>query len=217
MSAHLIYTVLNQFFRINPFIINEMQTTITIKSPNTLHSASSFITGRFSPRSFSEKAISTESLQTLFESASWAASANNEQPWEYHYAHHGTEGFKKIWDCLLPGNQPWAKNAAALVVAVTRKTFAVSGKPNVAAEHDLGMANANLLLQARNLDIFGHPMGGFDKPKTVEMLGLDENRLPVCVIALGYLGAPDKLEEPFKTRETTPRTRKPLGDFIFAL
>ena len=137
----------------------------------------------------------------------------NEQPWEYYYAHRGSDGFQKIWECLMPGNQPWAKNAAVLVVAVSRNTHAANGKHNVTALHDLGMANATLLLQARSLGIFGHPMGGFDPAKATALLQLDENRSPVCVFALGYLDDPEKLEEPFKTRELTPRSRKPVEEF----
>jgi nitroreductase len=185
-----------------------------IKAAHTHYEVASFITERFSPRAFSEKNISETLMNTLFEAASWAASANNEQPWAYYFAHKNTEGFDKIADCLMPGNQVWAKHAAALVVTVAKKTFERNGNNNVAAEHDLGMANATLLLQARALDVFAHPMGGFDKIKAAEMLGLEENSVPICVLALGYLGNAEQLEEPFKSRELTPRSRKPLDEFV---
>ncbi len=185
-----------------------------IKAAHTQNDVASFITKRFSPRAFSEKSLSETVMNTLFEAASWAASANNEQPWMYYFAHKNTEGFDKIWSCLMPGNQPWAKNAAALVVTVARKTFERNGSNNMAAEHDLGMANATLLLQARDLDVFAHPMGGFDKIKAAEMLDLDENSLPICVLALGYLGDVEQLEEPFKSRELSGRSRKPLAEFV---
>lgn len=185
-----------------------------IKAAHTQYDVAPFITNRFSPRAFSEKSISETTMNTLFEAASWAASANNEQPWAYYFAHKNTEGFDKIWSCLMEGNQPWAKNAAALVVTVARKTFERNGKNNVAAEHDLGMANATLLLQTRALDVFAHPMGGFHKDKTIEMLGLDENNVPICVLALGHLGDAEQLEEPFKSRELTPRSRKSLEKFV---
>lgn len=188
--------------------------TTKIKAALTQFDVATFITERFSPRAFSEKSISNEAINTIFEAASWAASANNEQPWEFYYAHKGTEGFQKIWESLMGGNQPWAKDAAALVVTVARKTFAANGTANASALHDLGMANATLLLQARALDIFGHPMGGFDRVKAAEILNLDEDRMPVCVIALGYLGDAEQLIEPFKTRELTPRSRKSVDQFV---
>lgn len=169
---------------------------------------------RWSARSYSPKAISKEDASTLFEAASWAASANNEQPWEYIYAHKGTPGFDTIWEGLLPGNQPWNKNAAILIAAIARKTIAATGNPNGYADHDLGMANAHLLLQASSMEIHGHIMGGFDKAKLTAALNLTEDQALVCVISLGYLDAPEKLEEPFKTRELTPRSRKSVTAFV---
>ena len=188
--------------------------TTKIKAAQTQFDVAPFITDRFSPRAISEKSISNEAMNTIFEAASWSASANNEQPWEFYYAHKGTEGFEKIWASLMAGNQPWAKDAAALVITVARKTFAANGTANGSALHDLGMANATLLLQARALDIFGHPMGGFDRIKATEILNLDEDRIPVCVIALGYLGDAEQLIEPFKTRELSPRSRKTIDQFV---
>ncbi|MBL7817921.1 MAG: nitroreductase family protein [Saprospiraceae bacterium] len=191
--------------------------TKEIKAAKTQYGVASFITDRFSPRAFSDKEISAETMNTLFEAASWAASANNEQPWVYYFAHKNTEGFNRLFDCLMPGNRPWAKDAAVLVVSAARKTFAANGNNNVAAAHDLGMANAQLLLQACAMDIYGHPIGGFDKQKTAEFLEMGENLQPLCMFALGYLGDAEQLEEPYKSRELSERTRKPLSEFVNAL
>ncbi len=188
--------------------------SINIKKATTDHPIHELICSRWSARSFSEKAIWQEDLETLLAAASWAFSANNGQPWRYVYAHHSdTEAFQKIWSCLMPGNQPWCANAAVLMVSLMRKQFD-NGKPNATAMHDLGAANATLMLQAISMSIYGHPMAGFDREKTIEALGLDTDLVePVAFIALGYLDEADKLEEPFKTRELTPRTRKSLGEF----
>lgn len=194
-----------------------MSNTIHVKAAQTEFPVAAFITDRFSPRAFSDKNIEQEVLNTLFEAASWAPSAMNDQPWEYVYAHRGTVAFDQLWECLMPGNQPWAKNAAALVVSIARTHYASNGAPNSAALHDVGMANAQLLLQARAMDIFGHPMGGFVSEKVKTLLGLDEQHTPVLIFALGYLGSADTLEEPFKTRELTPRSRKPVGHFVRGL
>jgi hypothetical protein len=35
------------------------------------------------------------------------------------------------------------------------------------------------------------------------------------VVALGYIGDPEQLEEPFRSRELAPRQRKPLPEFAF--
>jgi nitroreductase len=187
-----------------------------IKIANTKHDVLDLIKNRWSPRSFSDKVISQEDLQTLFEAGGWAASANNEQPWQYYYASNGNEGFVPIADSLFAGNKTWAEHADVLIVAVARKTFEANQLENTTAIHDLGMANAHLLLQASYLGIYSHMMGGFDKPKISEVLGLTDKQEAVAVIALGYLDEADKLEEPFRTRELTPRVRKPLSDFVFS-
>lgn len=169
---------------------------------------------RWSPRAFSEKLVSEEDLNTIFTGASWAASAMNEQPWQYVYAVRGTPGFHSLWECLLPGNKPWTKQAAVLFVAMQRHTFNSSGKQNKWATHDVGMANAQLLLQATSLNIFGHLMAGFDAEKLKTLLELGDNISPVCMGVLGYLGEPDQLEEPYKSREKAPRSRKALEEFV---
>lgn len=184
-----------------------------IKQANTERPIHDIILSRWSARSFSEKAIAQADVETILEAATWAFSANNSQPWHYVYAHHAdTEAFQKIWSCLMPGNQPWCANAAVLMVSCIHKVNA-EGKPNNWAMHDLGAANATLMLQATSMGIYGHPMAGFDKAKTIETFSLNAEILePVAFIALGYLDEPEKLGEPFRTRELTPRTRKGVAE-----
>ena len=189
----------------------------TIKIAKTIYPVLDVIKNRWSARAFSNKTINDEELNTLFEAASWAASANNEQSWQYIYAKKGTGAFDNIWNCLLPGNQPWAKHAAALIVAVARKTFEANNAVNAYAGHDLGMANAHLLLQARTMNIYCHPMAGFNKIKLTENLNLSDDQEAFCVIATGFLADAETLEEPFKTRELTERKRKNIAEFTFKL
>ena len=189
----------------------------SIKIPNTEFPVLDIIKNRWSARAFSKELITDTKIYTLLEAASWAASANNEQPWQYIYTHRGSEGFDKIWSCLMHGNQPWAINAAAFVISMARTTFHATQKVNFLASHDLGMANAHLLLQARSMDIYSHPMAGFDKIKLKETLKIGETLDPICVIALGYITGAESLEEPFKTRELTPRTRNAISEFVVKL
>jgi nitroreductase len=170
------------------------------------------IQNRWSPRSFSDKQLSVDELNTLFEAASWAFSANNAQPWTYIYAFKGSEGFEKLVNCLMPGNQPWAKNASVLMLSVANKMM--GERPYHVAKHDVGAANATLALQATSMGIYSHLMGGFSAEKAIETFGIDtEKQEPIVMIALGYLGEAEKLEEPFLSRELAPRTRKPLEEF----
>jgi nitroreductase len=185
-----------------------------IKKAKTDFPVLKVIKDRWSARSFSEKPIAMETLKTIFEAASWAASANNEQPWQYIYSIKGNEGFKKICNCLREGNQPWAKKAAVLVVAIARNTFELNQSLNDWAVHDVGMANAHILLQAVSMDIYCHPMAGFTKELVIKTTNLSPTQEPICIIAMGYLGEATALEEPFKEREMTKRSRKKLSEFV---
>lgn len=186
-----------------------------MKHAPTSYPVHELIRKRWSPRSFASYPVAPETLNQVFEAASWAASAMNEQPWRYLYAHHAdTETFGKMVDCLLPGNQPWAKNAPVLILALA-KTHYDNGNANGAALHDLGLANANLILEATAVGLHGHFMGGFDANRTRELFGLPETLQPVAFIALGYLGEAQQLEEPFLTREKAARQRKGVADIAF--
>lgn len=65
------------------------------------------------------------------------------------------------------------------------------------------------------MHIYGHMMGGYDRVKTKKEFNIPEGYDTAIFMALGYLDNPDTLEEPFKTRELTPRSRKALGEIVF--
>lgn len=183
-----------------------------IKIPATQYPILDIFKNRWSARSFSEKNISEQDINTILEAATWAASALNEQPWRYWIAKKGTDAFLKIWNCLMPGNQPWAKNADSYVITFASRLSEKDQTINPYAHHDLGLANAHLLLQAQALDIYSHPMAGFKKELLIQELEIPDTLDPIIVIALGYLDTPEKLEEPFFTRETSPRSRRSLSE-----
>lgn len=177
----------------------------------------SLIRERWSPRSFSEKEISREELDTLLEAATLAFSANNQQPWHYVYAFRGSEGFDTLWNTLAPGNQPWAKKAAVLMISFARK-INEKGAPNPWSHHDLGAANATLVLQALSMGIYAHLMAGFSKDAAISATSTDASVWePVAAISLGYPGDADALEEPYLGREKAPRTRKAIEEISIQL
>lgn len=184
----------------------------TVKTAHTFHPVIDLIKNRWSPRSFFQEEIEQNDLNTILEAASWAPSANNEQPWHYIYAHRGSAGYETLKNALAPANAAWAKDAAVLIAAIARKTFAANDTANRSAMHDLGLANAHLLLQASSMNIYGHLMGGFDREKLTADLGLTTDQDAVCLIALGFLDVPEKLEEPLRSRETQARQRKALEE-----
>ena len=172
------------------------------------------ISKRWSPRAYDETTLTKEDLLPLFEAARWAASSMNEQPWRYIYALRGTEAFDKLWNGLLPGNQAWADKAAALIVSIVRTTNSRTGAVNSIALHDVGMANAQLVLQATAQDLSVRMMGGIDRLKIKEVIEIEGNEDIVCLMALGKAGSPEILDEPYRSRETAPRDRKPIDSMI---
>ena len=180
--------------------------TDALKEAPTTHPVHPLVRRRWSARAFGEASIGDDELATLLEAAAWAPSAMNEQPWRFRHARRGTPAFDALWDLLKPGNQPWTRNAALLIAISGVKHHARNEAPNASWQHDVGLATANLLLQATGLGIHGHLMGGFDKERTQEHLGLDPEREEVVtILALGRITDPETLEEPFRGRELAPR------------
>lgn len=184
-----------------------------IKIPETQGPVIEAIKNRWSPRSFADRAISTADMDTIIEAGTWAFSSANEQPWRFIIAHRGTPLFEQLWGLLMPGNQPWTKYASVLMLSLMHTKMA-NDRPNAWAMHDIGAANYALTLQANALGIYGHVMAGFDKARTMAEIELPADVEPVVMLALGYPDDPEKLPEPFHTRELTPRTRKPVSEVV---
>ena len=81
-------------------------------------------------------------------------------------------------------------------------------------KHDLGLVISYILLQALFMEIITDRMAGFNKEKMIEALQLTQHQNPLCIIALGYLNDAEKLEEHFKAREFTARTRRLLAEMV---
>ena len=173
------------------------------------------IAERWSPYGFDPRPVEPEVLGSLLEAARWAPSCFNEQPWRFLVAPRADgEAFDRLADCLVEGNA-WAKEAPLLMLSVALTTFERNGKPNRHAQHDVGLAVENLVLQAAALGLVAHQMAGFDAQAARETLSLPENADPMAMIALGYPGDPAALPERLAERERGPRQRRPLEAIAF--
>ncbi len=189
------------------------------KPTPTDHPVHDLITRRWSPRAFAATPVEKEKVQRLFEAARWAPSSSNVQPWRFLLTYHGTEGFRALHSCLSSGNKPWTENVPILMLSVTDTLFPAKGdKPahdNPTAKHDLGLALANLSLQATDMGLHVHPMAGFDNGRVKEVFGLPDPYEPVTVTAIGYLADPSTLPDDLRGREEAPRRRKALRELVF--
>lgn len=116
---------------------------------------------------------------------------------------------------LVEANQVWAKNAGVLMLACANHFFVRNDKPNTAALHDLGLAVANLAIEATARDLFVHEMKGFDAEKAHEVYDVPEQIEVVTALALGYAAEPETLPDDLKARDLAGRTRKPISKFVF--
>ncbi len=172
---------------------------------------------RKSIRAFSEKTIGDETLVKLFEAARWAPSSMNEQPWRFILAKKSDSAdFEKMKNCLVEGNRVWAKDAAALVLTIARQNLTASEKPNIYSWHDVGSAIAMLSVQATELDLYLHQMGGFNSALAKKEFAIPEGFEAVSILALGYEGSPEMLPELLREREMSERKRKPLSEIVFS-
>jgi nitroreductase len=182
----------------------------------TDHPIHDLLAARWSPYAFESCAVPEATLRSLFEAARWAASSFNAQPWHYLVAtKDDPEEFERLLSCLVEANQAWAKEAPVLVLCVTSLKFAHNGKENRAAVHDLGLASANIVLEATARGLFVHQMIGILPEKAREVYGIPEDHEAWTALAIGYKGDPASLPERLRERDLTPRKRKPLGEFVF--
>ena len=171
---------------------------------------------RWSPRAFSGAPIDRETLLTIFEAARWAPSSYNSQPWRYVYALRDTPAWAGFLALLVEGNQGWAKNAAALIVAVSKSTMSPRGQEVHSHSHsfDAGAGWQNLALQATALGWHAHAMVGFDMARAAAELHIPEGYRVESAIAIGKRGDKATLPEHFQGMET-PNARNPVSSFAF--
>jgi nitroreductase len=172
---------------------------------------------RLSPRAFSDRPVTPQTLRSLLEAARWAPSCFNEQPWSFIVAAQSDPvEFARLLSCMVEKNQLWAKHAPVLMLSVAAKNFVGSGKPNRHATHDVGGAAAWLTVQATALGLFVHQMAGIDPEKARQTYGVPDTHDVISGIAVGYRGDPNQLPEDFRKKETVRSTRKPQREFVFS-
>jgi len=172
---------------------------------------------RRSYRAFSEKPLDSDTLQVLFTSAQWVASSFNEQPWRFVYASKKDDpaGFDTLLGFLTDANRVWAKEAPVLMAVLASARFAKTGEENRHAMYDAGQAMSALAIQAAAMDIYIHQMAGFDMNKVTEAFKLGKDFIPAAMVAIGYKGDPDQLNDELKKREQAERSRRPVKEVAF--
>ena len=157
--------------------------------------------------------ISDTELMRLFEAARWAPSSYNGQPWRFIYAKRNSEYWDKLFNLMVDFNKSWAKNAAALVVIISRKNFEHDDKPSVTHQFDAGAAWENLALQGETQGLVTHGMQGFDYDKARRDLSIPDSFDVMAMVAIGKPAPKEILPTDVQQREQAS-DRKPLAEII---
>jgi len=166
------------------------------------------IAERYSPFGFESRSIDDNDLLALLEAARWSASGSNAQPWSYIVAkREDVKQFEKMLTCVDEVNLAWAEQASVLLVGCTRMAQEGKGAPNITAEHDLGLASANLVFEATARGIGVHQMTYIDREKSSLLYRIPPDVKVVTMLALGYAR---------RDVAGKRRWRKPLESFVFS-
>ena len=141
---------------------------------------------------------------TMFEAARWAPSSYNSQPWRFIYALRGTRSWNVLFDLLNEMNQGRAKEAEALIVALSKSTLLPPGKdreiPSYSHSYDAGAGWAYLALQAAMSGWTAHAMVGFDMDSAFAELQVPEGCRVESAIAISRRGDKSTLGSDAGTR-----------------
>ncbi|RMF71537.1 MAG: nitroreductase [Acidobacteria bacterium] len=182
------------------------------------HPIHDLLARRWSPRAFADRGVEPDALRRLFEAARWAPSAFNEQPWRFLVARREQpEAFEALASCLVEGNQAWARRAPVLAITLAARRFARNDRENPHAWHDVGLAVAQLTVQATALGLAVHQMAGIVPERVVEVGAVPDGFEPVTGLAIGYPGDPETLPGKFRAAETAPRVRRPQNETVFGI
>jgi nitroreductase len=177
------------------------------------HPIETLFLDRWSPRAMSGEEIPEQELMVLFEAARWAPSSFNNQPWRILYARRGGEHWDTFLGLLVESNKVWAKNAAALLLFVSKTTFDHNGKPSITHTFDTGAAWENLALQGWLKGFVVHGMQGFDYERAKTELKIPDGFTVEAMAAVGKPGSEESLPEELQKREE-PSDRRKLADTI---
>jgi nitroreductase len=199
---------------IDKSIEKENENAIQTQKRQSTYKINPLILNRWSPRSMiGDEELDEDTIMSLFEAARWAPSSYNNQPWRFIYAKRNTENWNKLFNLLAEPNKVWTKNAALLVVVVSRKNFEYNEKYSITHQYDAGAAWENIALEASSRGLVAHGMQGFDYEKARVDLQIPDNFDVMAMAAIGKKGPKENLPSELQNKEL-PTDRKPLNEIV---
>jgi nitroreductase len=188
------------------------------KKIDTQEKIDDLLAKRWSGRAYDvSRQVSQQDIISLLEAARWAPSCYGDEPWRYIVCDKSTNesAWDKAFSCLSEGNQSWAVNAPALILALANTIFSHNDNDNRWAQYDTGAATMSLCIQASSLGLMVHQMGGFSAEKAAETFSIPEQYTSMAMMTVGYQLAEDKISGEMMDRESSARKRNPLAEQFF--
>lgn len=159
---------------------------------------------RFSCRSFLPQKVSKEDLNYVLESARFAPSAVNYQPWHFIVV-ETAENRERIQACY---NRDWFKSAPLYIVVCA--DFQQSWKRK-SDEKDFGEIDAAIAVEHINLAAAERGLGScwvcnFEGEQLIQVLKLPAHLKPVAIVPIGYPDTNIYPETPVKLRKELRET-----------
>jgi nitroreductase len=170
----------------------------------------SLVLKRQSDRSYLDRPVENDKLMRILESARFAPSACNAQPW--HIIVVNDPGIRnKIADATsekILGMNHFTKQAPLHLVLVEEAANLTSNFGSwVKRKHfpliDIGIIATHICLAAANEDLGSCMIGWFDEGKVKKILGVPSSKRVQLIITLGY-----------PARETRIKIRKPIDKIV---
>ena len=165
------------------------------RDPGLSQSALDVIFSRKSVRTYTDKAVSEEQVETLLKAAMAAPTGMNVQPWRFVVVRN-----QAVKNRIAGRNGMISKASVAIVVC--GETQLKNGQPNKNWTADCAAASENLLIAAEALGLGAVWTACYpyeERMSTViEALELPEDVKPLCVIPVGYPTGNDKPKDKWK-------------------
>jgi len=157
---------------------------------------------RRSVRSYADRPLSRETIETVLDSVRMAPSASNRQDWHFVVA-DDEETIEALYEAAQ--QQEFVLEAGAVIagVATDPETEMTCGMR--AGVVDVSIALDHLMLRAAEEGLGTCWLGAFDQDESREILGIPEDEEIVALLTIGY---------PESDLRTVDKDRKPLDEVV---
>jgi nitroreductase len=188
------------------------------KATDTSAPIHDLLSNRYSGVSYdADRHLTHEQLLALAEAGRWAPSCFGDEPWRFLICSRQLNpvAWQHAFECLMPGNQAWCKNAPVLVLSCADTLFRHNDNPNRFGQYDTGAAAMSICVQATAMGLMTHQMGGFNVDKARELFHIPARYQPMAMMSIGFQVSADRIPDEFREKELKPRQRQSLASRFF--